>query len=476
MSFTDYAAYDGIGLAALIAKKKVSASEVLESAIALAEKHNPKLNAIVLKLYHQARAKAKGKLPKGPFTGVPFLMKDIMGNMAGVPTRQGSAYMPAAPALHDSTLTHRFHQAGVVTFGKTNVPEFGLLPITESTLYGPARNPWNTNHTPGGSSGGAAAAVAAGIVPIAHANDGGGSIRIPASSCGLVGLKPTRARVPVGPDLGDALGGLAIDLIVSRTVRDTAVMLDAVHGPEAGDPYCAPPVTHPYADDARRKPKKLRIGYATKNLGGHKLHPECIAAVRAAAQTCEDMGHIVEESSPPIEIEILSQSFMAMWAAGLAQQAEVIEMFTGVKASAANMQGLTLGLLEAGRKVSAGTYLNAVTMLQLAARTVAAWHKTYDVWLTPTLGAPPLKIGAVDTSETNTEKAFAPIIDYVPFTALQNATGQPAINLPLHWTKGGLPVGVQFVGRFGDEATLIRLAAQLEKAVPWQDRHPAIFG
>jgi amidase len=476
MSFAEYANYDGLGLAALIAKKKISASEALEAAIGLAEKHNPALNAIVYKFYDQARARAKGRLPKGPFAGVPFLLKDILGGMVGVPTRQGSAYMPAFPAMYDATLTQRFLKAGVVPLGKTNVPEFGLLPITEPTLYGPARNPWNPEHTPGGSSGGSAAAVAAGIVPIAHANDGGGSIRIPASSCGLVGLKPTRARNPLGPDLGDVMGGLIAEHIVSRSVRDTAVMLDATHGAEPGDPYAVPAPLYAYADEIKRKPKKLRIGYATTNLAGQKVHADCIAAVRAVAQTCEDLGHIVEEASPHIEMAVLSEAFMAVWASGLAQQVDMIAMLTGTKPSPKTLQGLTLGLYEAGRKITAATFLNAMTAFQAMARSVAKWHQTYDLWLTPTLGAPPLKIGTVDTNLRDSQAAFAPIIDYVPFTAIQNASGQPAINLPLHWNKAGLPIGVQFVGRYGDEATLLRIAAQLEKAMPWNMKRPAIYG
>ncbi|MFT3808526.1 MAG: amidase family protein [Micropepsaceae bacterium] len=475
MSFKEYADYDGIGLAGLIAKKKISAAEALEAAIARAEAHNPRLNAIILPLFDQARARAKTRL-KGPFAGVPFLMKDIMGAMVGVPTRQGSAYMPAFPDMRDSTLTTRFHKAGFNTFGKTNVPEYGLLPITESTLYGPARNPWNTDHTPGGSSGGAGAAVAAGIVPIAHANDGGGSIRIPASSCGLVGLKPTRGRNPLGPDLGDVMSGLIAEGVVTRSVRDTAAVLDATHGGEPGDPYPAPPVAYAYTDEIKRKPRKLRIGYTTKNLAGQKVHADCIAAVRSVAQLCEDLGHTVEESSPQLDIAVLSECFMAVWASGLSQILDTIAMLTNTKPSTKTVQGLTMALYEVGKKITAAQYLNAITMLQAAGRTAAAWHNTYDVWLTPTLGAPPLPIGTVDTSERDPQKAFAPIIDYVPFTAIQNATGQPAINLPLHWNKAGLPIGVQFVGRFGDEATLLRIAAQLEKARPWKDKRPPIFG
>ncbi len=407
---------------------------------------------------------------------MPFLLKDILGEMAGVPTRQGSVFMPAFPAMQDSTLTARFHKAGLVTFGKTNVPEYGLLPITESTLYGPARNPWNTGYTPGGSSGGVAAAVAAGIVPVAHANDGGGSIRIPAACCGLVGLKPTRARNPLGPVLGDVMSGLIAEGIVSRTVRDTAAMLDATHGAEPGDPYPAPPVTNAFADEIRRKPKKLRIGFATTNLSGQKVHPDCIAAVRSAAELCQDLGHTIEESSPQIDNAVLSEAFMAVWASGLVQIIDMITLLTGAKPSRKTLQGLTMALYEVGKTINAGAYLNAIAMLQGAAREVAAWHQTFDVWLTPPRGAPPLPIGAVYRGARDPQTAFAPIIDYVPFTAIQNATGQPAINLPLYWNKVGLPVGVQFVGRYGDEATLLRLAAQLEKARPWKDKRPPIFG
>ncbi len=475
MTFKEYAQYDGLGLADLIAKKKVSAAEALEAAITLAEKHNPALNAIILPLYDQARARAKTRL-KGAFAGVPFLMKDILGGMAGVATRQGSAYMPDAPSPHDSTLTTRFHKAGFVTFGKTNVPEYGLLPVTESALYGPARSPWNTNHTPGGSSGGAAAAVAAGIVPIAHANDGGGSIRIPASSSGLVGLKPTRARNPLGPDLGDVQSGIIAEGVVSRTVRDTAAVLDATHGVEPGDPYAAPAFAGSFADEARRKPRKLRIGFATKNLEGQKVHADCIAAVRSAARLCESLGHIVEESSPPVEPAVLTQAFTVVWAAGLTQQLRFIEFLTNRAPSPDNVQPLTYAFYQLGRAITAADYLDAIVMFQTAGRQVAQWHQTYDVWLTPTLGAPPAEIGVIDTSQSDIAAATGPLLGYVPFTPLQNITGQPAINLPLHWNKAGLPIGVQFAGRFGDEATLLRLAGQLEKAKPWKDKRPPIYG
>lgn len=478
MAIDEYVAHDGVGLADLVRKGEVSAAELAEEALRRIEKHNPTLNAVVTDMADQGR-KIASEIDSGdksaPFAGVPFLLKDIMGDFEGVATQSGSRFMAGQPAAAHGTLTRRFLDAGLVPLGKTNVPEFGLLPVSESALYGPARNPWNPDHTPGGSSGGSAAAVAAGIVPLAHANDGGGSIRIPASSCGLVGLKPTRARVPVGPVLGDIMSGLAIDLVVSRSVRDTAVALDIAAGPELGDPYFAPHHEGIWSDDLGEKPGKLKIGYWTKTLAGEAIDPECVKAVENTAKLLESLGHEVEEAKPPIEMETMQGAFMAIWAAGVAQQIEAQKMLFGKTPNQGDLEGLTLGLWEAGKNVSAADYLNAVSLLQMMARAVAQWHQTYDLWLTPTLGKPPLRIGTVDINETDPEKAFAPILDYVAFTPVENATGQPAISLPLHWTADGLPVGSHFVARTGEEGTLIRLASQLEEAEPWKDRHPPIW-
>lgn len=471
----EYARYDGLGLAKLVKDKKVKPVELVDAAIARIEKHNPRLNAVVWTMFDRARDMAKKKLPDGPFKGVPFLLKDILAFMEGVPTRQASRMSPAVPHPHNATLTQRFLDAGLIPLGKTNVPEFGLVPTTEPKLYGPARNPWNTAYSTGGSSGGSGGAVAAGIVPMAHANDGGGSIRIPASCCGLVGLKPTRGRNPLGPDLGDIMGGIVCEHIVSRSVRDTAAMLDVTAGPDLGDPYYAPPQPKSYLAETKKEPGKLRIGVARTKLDGQPFHPDCLAAVDAAAKLCKKLGHRVEEASPPMEWATLVGPFMALWSSGLAMQIDMIGMFTGARPSLDTLEGLTLGLYEQGKHVTAAQYQSAVALIQATARKVAHWHETYDMWLTPTLGAPPLKIGTIDFDETDAQKAFAPILDFVPFTAMQNATGQPAINLPLHWNEMGLPVGVQFVGRFGDEATLLRLAAQIEKAAPWNDKHPAIW-
>lgn len=478
MAVQNYVAHDAVALAELVRRGEVSAVELAEEALQRIARHNPALNAVVTDMADQGRKHA-AEIDAGdksaPFAGVPFLLKDILGDYEGVATQQGSKFFAGQAAPAHMTLTRRFLDAGLCPLGKTNVPEFGLLPISESKLYGPARNPWNPDHTPGGSSGGSAAAVAAGIVPIAHANDGGGSIRIPASSCGLVGLKPTRARVPLGPMIGDIMSGLAADLVVSRSVRDTAVALDIAAGPEPGDPYYAPHHEGLWADDVGASPGKLRIGFTTSTLAGKPVHPECAEAVQKTARLLESLGHDVEEASPPLDQDMLQHAFMTIWASGTAQQIEAQKTLFGRTPGPDDLEGLTRGLYEAGMQVTAADYLNAVALLQMMGRAVAAWHETYDLWLTPTLGQPPLRVGTVDTSQTDPEKVFEPILDYVPFTPIQNATGQPAISLPLHWTADGLPVGVHFAARAGEEGLLIRLASQLEEAAPWADRHPPIW-
>ncbi|MBU6298408.1 MAG: amidase [Alphaproteobacteria bacterium] len=474
MSFSEYTRTDGLGLAELVAGKAVTPGELLEEAIARAERLNPALNAVVFKDYERAWEITKGDLPKGLFTGVPFLLKDIFLNAQGTPTRQGARFFPAFPATHDSYLMTRFRKAGLVPFGKTNVPEFGLVPTTEGKLYGAAHNPWHLEHSTGGSSGGAAAAVAAGIVPLAHANDGGGSIRIPASCCGLVGLKPSRGRVSAGPDAGEAMDGLAIDLVVSRSVRDTAAALDIANGSEPGDPYTAPSAPTSYLQASKEKPKRLRIAFTMKNAGGAALHPDCVAAVQRAAKLCADLGHVVEEAAPDLDQSALVPTFMVIWCGNLASVVDLIARLTGQTPSPDNLEGLTFGLYQQGKNVTASDYLQAKMMFNHVARAAAKFHQTYDLWLTPTLGSPPVKLGVLDMEERDPQKAFAPLIDYVPYTAIQNVTGQPAINLPLHWNDEGLPVGVQFVAPYGDELTLLRLAMQLEQSAPWFARYAAI--
>lgn len=472
MTMSDYGDYDGLGLAELVRNKDVQPSELVEEAIARSERLNPKLNFVVFKDYERARRTAQGGLPKGPFAGVPFYLKDILAFAEGMPTRQAARFMPPIPWPHDSVLTARYRKAGLVILGKTNVPEFGLVPTTESKLYGPARNPWNTAHSTGGSSGGSAAAVAARVVPLAHANDGGGSIRIPASCCGLVGLKPTRARITYAPDFGDVIDGLANDHVVTRSVRDSAAALDATAGCLEGDPYWAPEPPKSYLDAIAAKPKRLRVAFSTRKLDGGALHPDCVAAIRAAAALCESLGHIVEEASPDLDQDALIPAFMAFWSANLASGIDYVAKLTGQTPTADAFEGLTWGLYEAGKTVMASDYLQAKNAMQSAARAAAKFHQTYDIWLASTLATPPVTLGTFDMEERDPQKSFAPLIDYIPFTAMQNVTGQPAINLPLAWNAAGLPIGTHFVARYGDETTLLQLAAQLEEAAPWAQRRP----
>jgi amidase len=475
MGFAEYSNYDGLGLAELVKKKKLKPAELVEAAIERIERHNPQLNAVVFKAYDEARAKAKTKL-SGAFAGVPFLLKDIFGFKKGWPNRDGSRFVPATPSPYDATLVARFEAAGLIPLGKTNVPEFGALPLTEPKLYGLARNPWNLDRSTGGSSGGSAAAVAAGIVPLAHANDGGGSIRIPASCCGLVGLKPTRGRNPLGPMIGDFVGGLLAEHVVSRSVRDTAAALDATAGPEVGDPYVATPPPGPYLALTKKKPRKLRIAFATKRFDDEAFDPECKVATEAAAKLCARLGHSVEEGMPQVSVGDFRANFIPIWASAVTMLVELHAKAAGKAPAREEFEGLTWGLYQLGETITAAQYQLCWASLQGLTRRVAAWQQPYDAWITPVLVRSPMEIGAVNLEETDLMKAWKPTVDYVPFTALQNVSGQPAISLPLAWSKSGLPIGVQFVGRFGEEHLLLQLAAQLEKAQPWSKERPPVFG
>jgi amidase len=475
MGFAEYSNYDGLGLAELVKKKKVKPAELVEAAIERIERHNPQLNAVVFKAYDEARAKARAKL-SGAFAGVPLLLKDILGIKKGWPTRSGSRFVPAAPSPFDATLVSRFEAAGFIPLGKTNTSEFGIVPLTEPKLYGPAHNPWNLDHSTGGSSGGSAAVVAAGIVPLAHATDGGGSIRIPASCCGLVGLKPTRGRNPLGPMIGDIFGGLVAEHVVSRSVRDTAAALDATAGPEIGDPYAAPAAPGSYLAATKKKPKKLRIAFATRPFDGEAFDPECNAATEAAARLCAKLGHRIDEGMPQVSSEDFGANFAAIFASGLTMVIDSVAKTAGKTPAREEFEGLTWSGYQFGRTITAAQYQLCWASLQRLSRQVAAWQQPYDAWITPVLATPPMKIGAVNLEETDLMKAWAPIANYAPFTALQNVTGQPAINLPLAWSKSGLPIGVQFVGRFGEEHLLLQLAAQIEKAEPWSKKRPSVYG
>jgi amidase len=472
MAIAEYDDFDGLGLAELVRTRAVTPLELVDEAIARTERLNPKLNAIVWTMFDRARAMAKNDLPQGPFTGVPFLLKDSLCHLEGAPTREGSAFVPAAPRPHSATLALRYLTAGLIPFGKTNLSEFALLPTTESRLYGPARNPWNVHRTPGGSSGGSAAAVAARIVPMAHGNDVGGSIRAPASCCGLIGLKPTRGRISAGPDFGEGWGSLEVEHVLTRSVRDTAAMLDATSGAEPGDPYWAPPQPQSYLVESKKPPEKLRVALVRSRPGGSAPHDDCLAAVDRAAELCRSLGHMVETIDPPSWWERLADSFTTLYATSLVTQIDAIREETGASPSANILESYTLGIYELGETFSAAQYQRALNAIHAAGRAAAQWHKTYDVTLTPTLGKPPLALGEIDSDAKNFAATILTVIEFLPFTLIANATGQPAISLPLYWNADGLPVGVQFIARFGDETTLLRLAGQLEEAAPWAHRRP----
>lgn len=466
---------DATAQAELVRRNELKPIELVEAAIARIERVNPQLNAVVFPLYDQARAAAEAEnLPVGPFRGVPYLIKDLVASYAGARQTSGSAFLHDFVAPHDSELVRRLKLAGLIITGKTNTPEFGILPTTESRLLGAARNPWDTNRTTGGSSGGSAAAVAAGLVPAAHANDGGGSIRIPASCCGLFGLKPTRARVPLGPDVGDIMGGLVAEHAVTRSVRDSAALLDAVSGPESGDPYAVAPPVRPFTSEVSIPPGRLHIGFTSKAPAEVAVHPDCVHAVENAAELCAALGHAVEEAAPAINGAMFRDVFVNVWAAGVAWTVAAAERATLRKARPEDFEPLTWALVEMGRKISAVDYLLAWSALQGISRGVARFFEVYDLWLTPTLAQPPLPLGHFDSPPNLPLLGLQRATEFVAFTPFANVTGQPAMSVPLYWNSEGLPVGAHFVGRFGDEAMLFRLAAQLEQARPWSMRRPPL--
>jgi len=464
--------HDATALAELVRAKEVSPVELVEAAIARAQAFNPKLNAIITPMYDLGREAAQ--TVQGPFAGVPFLLKDIRAAYAGVPRSAGSKALKASVPEFDSELVRRYKRAGLVTLGKTNTPEFGQTATTEPHAFGATHNPWDLSRTPGGSSGGSAAAVAARIVPVAHSSDGGGSIRIPASCCGLVGLKPTRGRNPMGPESGDVLGGLISEHVVSRTVRDSAALLDATAGPDVGDPYPAPPVERPYIEEVGLDPGKLRIAFSTASPIGSAVDPDCVAAVERVAALLEDLGHNVEEAAPTYDDEAFRKAFRTIWFSGLAATIGGHPKLTGHEIDEHDYEPMTWLTYERARDVTAAQYLHSVVRVQVIARQVAAFFETYDLLLTPTLATPPAELGYLHPGPGGADFKPYPkrVGAFCPFTQMANATGQPAISLPLEVNEAGLPIGTHFTARFGDEATLFRLAAQLEQARPWIARKP----
>lgn len=474
----DLAWLDATAQAELVRSGQVSPTELVAAAISRIEACNPQLNAVIHERFEQARTEAAGELPGGPFRGVPLVVKDLACETAGDPIHEGMALLKrlGQTAEADTELAVRFRRAGFVIVGRTNCPELGILPTTEPQAYGPTRNPWDTSRSTGGSSGGSAAAVASGMVPIGHANDGGGSIRIPASECGLVGLKPSRARVPLGPHYGDVMGGLVAELAVTRSVRDAAAVLDAVHGPSTGDPYAAPPPTRPYREEVGFAPGALKVGVLTRSPSGD-VDPECVRAAEAAGQLLESLGHHVEPSAPSaFEDPAYTEHFLNTWAAGAAWDLDYWSGRTGQPIGPDDTEPLTWALAELGRAVTAPAWLSARAWLQRNSRQALAWWDDdgFDLLLTPTIAEPPPPLGSFDSSPENPLLGLVHAATLVPFTAPINVTGQPAISLPLHQSAAGLPIGVQLAAAAGREDVLLRVAAQLEQALPWADRRPPV--
>ena len=461
---------DGLGLAKLIRDGEITPAEVLEATIARIEARNPALNALVTPMFDAAREAVSAGLPDGPFRGVPYAFKELVVSVKGAPTTSASRLYAGTPAAADSELVARARRAGLVMVGKTNSSEFGLQPVTEPRLFGPTRNPWNTAYSPGGSSGGSAAAVASGMLPMAHATDGGGSVRIPASCCGLFGLKPTRGRITAGPEGGEGLAGLACQHAVTWSVRDSAALLDATAGPMPGDPYAAAPPARPWLDDAARDPARLRIAFSTTSPDGKPVDPACAEAAGDAARLCEAMGHIVEEAVPDFDVAAARAAFSAIFQANT--MVNVGRANGGRMPLEGMVEPLTRALAERGAGVSASDYIRALQSMHRESRKIAALFERHDLWLTPTLGQLPPKVGVFDSDLTDVDLWMDRLMGFLPFTWIFNLTGQPAMSVPFAVSAEGLPVGVHFAARTGDEASLFALAGQIERARPWRHLRP----
>ena len=471
--FAEYEAYDALGLAALVKAGEVSATEVLEAAIARVEARNPAVNAVVMELYDLAAQAIEAGLPDGPFTGVPFLLKDLGAALAGARTAGGSRFFAdLPPASEDSLHVSRLKRAGMVIYGKSSSCELGLSLTCEPQLYGPSRNPWDLERTPAGSSGGAAAAVAARMLPIAHASDGFGSIRAPAASCGLVGLRPTRARNTLGPSTGEVLGGLAIEHAVSLTVRDNAALLDATSGPGPGDPYVAPPPVRPFLEEVGADPGTLRIAVTSRAPNGAPVDADPLRVLQEAATLCADLGHRVDGADPAIDGADVVPTFRTISAVNILNTVRAHP--AGRAPAPGELETVVANTAALAEGIDGATYMAAVHTAHRIGRQMAAFHEDWDVLLTPGLGTLPPKLGWLDTMMEDLEEYWRRIFRFSPFTVWFNLTGQPAMMIPLGETENGFPVAVQAIARFGDEATLFRLASQLEAARPWIARRPAL--
>ncbi len=475
MSFADYADYDALGIAELVRNKAVSPAELVDAAISVIEKHNPTLNAVVYKAYDEARRAAVGTLPEGPFRGVPFLIKDLGAKVAGWPRSSGSHFAQVAADAEDSELVARYRRSGVILLGKTNTPEFGIPGVTNSERLGPCANPWNPEHISGGSSGGAASAVASGMVPMAHASDGLGSIRIPAANCGLVGMKITRDRTPIC-EVTDGVLGYSVHHVVSRTVRDSAAMLDATGYAQAGDPFQAPAKEGPYLDEVGRAPGRLRIAWSAETPSGRPIDPEVEDALRRTAEALESLGHEVREEGLGIDYRAMyraqAQASASNFAANIQRWVETL----GREPGEGELGPLARRAYAAGQRMTGQQTFFALQQMRLFCRQILTRFETFDVYLTPTMSRPSPRIDWLDPLTVELREFDRRQSDTYATTPPFNFTGQPSLSLPLWQSKGGLPIAMMFTGRFADEATLYRLAGQLERELPWKDRRAPIFG
>lgn len=474
---------DALDQAELVRRGDATPRDLVDAAIARIERLDSRVGAIILPAFDRARRRADELTRRtangAPFFGVPILMKDLGGQEAGAPCHMGMRFLKEAGYIEptDSHAATRLQHAGFISLGRTNTPELGLLPTTEPVAYGATHNPWNLAHSAGGSSGGAAAAVAAGLVPVAHASDGGGSIRIPAAHCGLVGLKPTRGRCSFGPLVGERWAGCSCELVVSRSVRDTAALLDVMAGAMPGDPYCAPPPRRPFREEIGAPVERLRIGLLTSAPRGDvEVHPDCVAAAQHAARLLEELGHAVEESHPQALADVEAiRSFVTVITSNTAHALDAASEKVGRPIGAGDVEPLTWALAETGRRATATRYLAAVDHIHAFGRRVAAWwSEGFDLLLTPTTGQPAPRLGVLSSPPEEPLQAFMRSAPFGVFTSSFNMTGQPAMSLPLHMNASGLPVGVQLVAAYGREDVLLRVAAQLEQVRPWRDRWPRL--
>lgn len=476
MHISEYTSHDALGLADLVRRREVTPAEVMSAAIAAIDQVNPALNAVIRPLRDDAARAVAAGLPEGPFTGVPFLIKDLVLSYAGAPTGSGSRLFADLVAPADTELMARYRRAGLVTLGKTNAPELGFNAATEPVAHGPTRNPWRTDRIPGGSSGGSAAAVAARMVPLAHANDAGGSIRVPAACCGLFGMKPTRARTPAGPLMGEMIFGYGVEHAVTRSVRDSAALLDATAGPDPGAPYFAPPPSRSYLEEVSAPPGRLRIAFSDVAWNGAKVSAEVQGALRRAAALCEALGHELTPAQPEVAWAQLRTAYNRVLGAVQAYSFDHLCPMLGLSPGPDNVEAVNLGYWEMGRGQSAADLVAALGLRDLISRQVGQFFTRFDALLTPTLSDVPLPLGSLNADDPTVDaEAFMDrVFQFAAFTPLFNVTGNPAMSVPLYLSEDGLPIGLQFVGRYGDEATLFRLAGQLEEAAPWAERRPPV--